>query len=120
VRSAGVGLVDDEVELLFELVVLVAAEVRVHLQVDLVEELPELGALHESLEELVARHAGLHLEHLELRGVGLVLRAVGLFEEGLGLGDEAVAQARLLGEEALDAGLWRVNGCSRSSGAGRK
>ena len=98
------ALVDDVEEVLLQVVHLVLVQVGVELRLHLVEQLAPLGVLHQPQEKLVLRVAHLDLDELADRQVAVLDRAAGLLKQLLGLADEAVAEARLVVDQLVDAG----------------
>jgi hypothetical protein len=100
------ALVDDVEELLLETVEFLLVEVGIQVGLGLVEQLAPLAVFHEAEELLVLRMAHLHLEHLAGGWLGRSSSvAVGLFEQLLGFGDDLDAEAHLIVDQAIDAGL---------------
>ena len=119
------ALVDDVEEVLLEPVELVLVQVGVHLRLGLVEELAPLGRLHEAEQQLVLRVAHLHLQELAGGELLIVVGGAGFLEDFLSLGDDAVAEAGLVVDQAvhgrLDAreGLFALDGRRAGDDQGR-
>ena len=99
------ALVDDKEQVFLQPVELVLHHVRVHLGLGLVQGLAPFRVLKDAQEHLVLRTAHLHLKHLADRERAVLVGEGRLREQILRLSRKAVAQARLVVDQAVNGRL---------------